>query len=187
MASPRNARLDRLATPLLRRAVHETAAVIASAGLRADQLAGLFLVGGSSRLPLAAKVWCTLFLVGIGCGCIAALTQAATTVGVSAGEVRARLGQEPSMTHIGMHEHSAEREIRPITVGRNNWTFAGSDQGGHRAAAIYTLIQSARLNDVDPHAWLADVLARLQDHPAKRIDELLPWNWKRERPQKAAA
>jgi hypothetical protein len=65
-----------------------------------------------SRLPLAAKVWCTLFLVGIGCGCIAALTQAATTVGVSAGEVRARLGQEPSMTHIGVHEHSAEREIR---------------------------------------------------------------------------
>ena len=54
-------------------------------------------------------------------------------------------------------------------------------------AAIYTLIHSAKINDVDPHAWLADVLACLQDHPAKRIDELLPWNWRRERPQKAAA
>jgi transposase len=86
-----------------------------------------------------------------------------------------------------MSNNAAEREIRPVAVGRKNWTFAGSDEGGHRAAAIYTLIQSATLNDVDPHAWLADVLARLQDHPAKRIDELLPWNWKRERLQKAAA
>ena len=74
-----------------------------------------------------------------------------------------------------------------IAVGRHNWTFAGSDEGGRRAAAIYTLIHTARINDVDPHAWLADVLARLQYHPAKRIDELLPWNWKRERLQKAAA
>jgi hypothetical protein len=58
--------------------------------------------------------------------------------------------------------------------GRN----AGSDEGGRRAAAIYTLIQTAKLNDIDPQAWLADVLARLPDHPAKRIDELLPWNWR---------
>ena len=65
-----------------------------------------------------------------------------------------------------------------IAVGRHNWTFAGSDAGGRRAAAIYTLIETAKLNDVDPQAWLADVLARLQDHPAKRIAELLPWNWK---------
>ena len=72
-------------------------------------------------------------------------------------------------------------------MGRKNWTFAGSDAGGHRAAAIYTLIQTARLNDVDPQAWLADVLARLQDHSAKRIDEFLPWNWKHERQQQAAA
>jgi len=66
-------------------------------------------------------------------------------------------------------------------------TFAGADQGGQRAAAIYTLIQTAKLNDVDPQAWLADVLAHLQDHPAKRINELLPWNWKPERQQKDAA
>jgi transposase len=86
-----------------------------------------------------------------------------------------------------MSNNAAEREIRPIAVGRKNWTFAGSDEGGRRAAAIYTLIQTAKLNDLDPQAWLADVLARLQDHPAKRIAELLPWNWKLERQQKAAA
>jgi len=88
---------------------------------------------------------------------------------------------------ICMSNNAAEREIRPVAMGRKNWTFAGSDEGGHRAAAIYTLIQTAKLNDVDPQAWLADVLARLQDHPAKRIDDLLPWNWERNRRQKAAA
>ena len=66
-------------------------------------------------------------------------------------------------------------------LGRRNWTFAGSDRGGERAAAIYTLIETAKLNGVDPQAWLADVLARLPDHPAKRITDLLPWNWRAER------
>jgi len=70
-------------------------------------------------------------------------------------------------------------------VGRRNWTFAGSDEGGRRAAAVYTLIETAKLNNIDPHAWLADVLARLPDHPAKRIHKLLPWNWKA--PARAAA
>ncbi len=86
-----------------------------------------------------------------------------------------------------MTNNAAERALRCIAVGRNNWTFAGSDAGGRRAAAIYTLIDTAKLNDVDPQAWLADVLARLQDHPAKRIAELLPWNWKLQGQQKAAA
>jgi transposase len=86
-----------------------------------------------------------------------------------------------------MSNNAAERALRGIAVGRHNWTFAGSDDGGRRAAAIYTLIETAKLNDVDPQAWLADVLARLHDHPAKRIDELLPWNWKRAHQQKAAA
>ena len=80
-----------------------------------------------------------------------------------------------------MSNNAAERELRAIAVGRRNWTFAGSDEGGRRAAAIYTLIETAKLNDVDPQAWLADVLARLPDHPAKRIDDLLPWNWQVER------
>ena len=74
-----------------------------------------------------------------------------------------------------------------MAVGRHNWTFAGSDEGGRRAAAIYTLIETAKLNDIDPQAWLADMLARLHDHPAKRIAELLPWNWKRQQSHKAAA
>ncbi len=77
-----------------------------------------------------------------------------------------------------MSNNAAERELRAVAVGRRNWTFAGSDEGGRRAAAIYTLIASAKLNDIDPQAWLADVLARLPDHPAKRIHELLPWNWR---------
>jgi len=72
-------------------------------------------------------------------------------------------------------------------LGRKNYLFAGSDDGGRRAAAIYTLIETAKLNDVDPQAWLADMLARLHDHPAKRIAELLPWNWKRHWSQRAAA
>lgn len=83
-----------------------------------------------------------------------------------------------------MSNNAAERELRAVAVGRRNWTFAGSDEGGRRAAAIYTLIATAKLNDIDPQAWLADVLARLPDHPAKRVHELLPWNW---RPQIVAA
>lgn len=86
-----------------------------------------------------------------------------------------------------LSNNAAERALRGIAVGRNNWTFAGSDTGGHRAAAIYSLIETAKLNDVDPLAWLADVLARLPDHPARRIDELLPWNWQAMQLHKAAA
>jgi len=77
-----------------------------------------------------------------------------------------------------LSNNGAERALRGIAVGRHNWTFAGSDVGAERAAAIYTLIETAKLNDVDPRAWLADVLARLPDHPAKRIREFLPWNWR---------
>ena len=78
---------------------------------------------------------------------------------------------------ICLSNNAAERALRGIAVGRRNWTFAGSDRGGERAAAIYTLVETAKLNGVDPQAWLADVLARLADHPAKRITDLLPWNW----------
>jgi transposase len=90
---------------------------------------------------------------------------------------------------LGMTNNAAERTLRGIAVGRNNWTFAGSDAGGRRAAAIFTLIESAKLDDVDPQAWLADVLARLQDHPARHIAELLPWNWNllQQQQQRAAA
>jgi transposase len=83
--------------------------------------------------------------------------------------------------------NAAERALRGIAVGRDNWTFAGSDQGGERAAAIYTLIETAKLNDIDPKAWLADVLACLPDHPVKRIADLLPWNWRQQMPTAKAA
>ncbi len=64
---------------------------------------------------------------------------------------------------------------------------AASDRGGERAAAVYTLIETAKLNGVDPQAWLADVLRRIADHPASRLDELLPWRWKKTTAQAAAA
>jgi transposase len=73
--------------------------------------------------------------------------------------------------------NAAERAVRGIAVGRKNWTFCGSDSGGHRAAAMFTLIETCKLNDVDARAWLADVLARIADHPASKIADLLPWNW----------
>jgi transposase len=81
---------------------------------------------------------------------------------------------------ICLSNNAAERALRGIALGRKSWLFAGSDRGGQRAAAIYSLIVTAKLNDVDPQAWLADVLARIAGHPAHRIDELLPWNWQRQ-------
>ena len=80
---------------------------------------------------------------------------------------------------ICLTNNAAERAVRCVAVGRRNWTFCGSDRGGERAAEIYTLIATAKLNDIDPEAWLADVLRRINDHPASRLDELLPWNWRR--------
>lgn len=79
---------------------------------------------------------------------------------------------------ICLTNNAAERALRGIALGRKSWLFAGSDRGGERAAAMYSLMVTARLNNVDPRAWLADVLARIGDHPASRLDELLPWNWK---------
>jgi len=79
---------------------------------------------------------------------------------------------------ICLTNNAAERALRGIALGRKSWLFAGSDRGGQRAAVMYALIVTAKMNDVDPQAWLADVLARIADHPASRLDELLPWNWK---------
>jgi hypothetical protein len=79
---------------------------------------------------------------------------------------------------VCLSNNAAERALRGIALGRKSWLFCGSDRGGQRAAAMYSLIVTAKMNDVDPHAWLADVLARIATHPVHRIDELLPWNWK---------
>jgi transposase len=84
---------------------------------------------------------------------------------------------------VCLSNNAAERALRGIALGRKSWLFCGSDRGGHRAAAMYSLIVSAKMNDVDPQAWLADVLARIATHPVHRLDELLPWNWKTARQQ----
>jgi transposase len=78
---------------------------------------------------------------------------------------------------ICLSNNAAERELRGIALGRKSWLFAGSDRGGERAAVMLTLIQTAKLNDVDPQAWLADVLTRINDHSIHRLNAFLPWNW----------
>jgi transposase len=88
---------------------------------------------------------------------------------------------------ICISNNAAERELRGIALGRRSWLFAGSDRGGERAAVMLTLIHTAKLNDVDPQAWLADVLARINDHAIHRLDGLLPWNWAAEMERRKVA
>ena len=78
---------------------------------------------------------------------------------------------------VCLTNNAAERGLRGIALGRKSWLFAGSDRGGQRAAVMYSLIISAKMNNIDPQAWLAHVLANIAQHPASRLDELLPWNW----------
>ncbi|QKE93687.1 IS66 family transposase (plasmid) [Lichenicola cladoniae] len=78
---------------------------------------------------------------------------------------------------VCLSNNAAERALRGIALGRKSWLFCGSDRGGQRAAVMYSLIVTAKMNDIDPQVWLADVLARIAEHPAQRLDELLPWNW----------
>jgi transposase len=93
---------------------------------------------------------------------------------------------------ICLTNNAAERALRGVACGRKSWLFAGSDRGADRAAVMLTLIMTARLNDVDPKAWLADILARIANLPVSRLHEMLPWEWKRLRqgedpvPQQAA-
>jgi transposase len=82
---------------------------------------------------------------------------------------------------VCLSNNAAERALRGIALGRKSWLFCGSDRGGQRAAAMYSLIVTAKMNGVDPQAWLADVLARIAAHPAHRLDELLPWNWRKDK------
>jgi hypothetical protein len=78
---------------------------------------------------------------------------------------------------VCLTNNAAERALRGFALGRKSWLFAGSERGADRAAAMTTLIMTAKLNDIDPQAWLADVLARINDLVIHRLDELLPWNW----------
>jgi hypothetical protein len=87
---------------------------------------------------------------------------------------------------VCLSNNAAERGLRGIALGRKSWLFCGSDRGGQRAAAMYSLIITAKMNGVDPQAWLADVLSRIAGHPAHRLDELLPWNWRALAPRASA-
>jgi transposase len=88
---------------------------------------------------------------------------------------------------LALDNNPAERALRGVAIGRKNWLFAGSDAGGRRAAAMYSLIESAKLNGVNPQHYLANVLSRIADHPARQIAELLPWNWRPAETSRAAA
>jgi transposase len=88
---------------------------------------------------------------------------------------------------VCLSNNAAERGLRGIALGRKSWLFCGSDRGGQRAASMYSLITTCKMNDVDAQVWLADVLARIAGHPAHRLDELLPWNWKAIRAREALA
>ena len=100
-----------------------------------------------------------------------------------AGALRYSLKRWPALTRyaddgrLEIDNNAAERALRSVAVGRKNYLFAGSDAGGERAAIVYTLIETAKLSGVNPYAWLTDVIARIADHPARKLEELLPWVW----------
>jgi hypothetical protein len=99
-----------------------------------------------------------------------------------AGAIRYARSRWPALSryvddgHLEIGNNAAERAIRPLALGRKNWLFAGSDAGGERAAAVYTLIETARLNGLDPEAYLRDILGRIAEHPVNRVAALLPWS-----------
>ena len=79
---------------------------------------------------------------------------------------------------LDLDNNAAERGMRAIALGRKNYLFVGSEAGGKAAAIAYTLIETAKLNAIDPHAWLADTLARIPDYKITKVDDLLPWKWR---------
>jgi len=79
---------------------------------------------------------------------------------------------------VAIDNNVAERAVRPVATGRKNWLFAGSDAGGETPADAMTIIETAKMSGLNPEAYLADVLARINDHMNPKLDQILPWNWK---------
>ncbi|MEM9670446.1 MAG: transposase [Pseudomonadota bacterium] len=88
---------------------------------------------------------------------------------------------------VAIDSNAAERAMRPLALGRRNWTFAGSDRGAENAATIMTTIETAKLNQLNPQAYIADLLNRLPDHKINRLNELAPWNWQPSSDEKSKA
>src|SRR5271156_4621453 len=82
---------------------------------------------------------------------------------------------------LEMTNNAAERGMRGPVLGRKNYLFCGSDAGGQRAACIYTIVETCKINNIDPQAYLSDILGRIADHPINKIDALLPWCWKKDK------
>jgi len=97
--------------------------------------------------------------------------------------IRYALGRMPKARpyldngHLELDNNTAERAVKPVAIGRKNWMFAGSEGGGKAMAIAFTLIETAKLNNVDPQAWLTWVLAQIADHKINRLDELMPWRY----------
>jgi transposase len=108
-------------------------------------------------------------------GRVSAKSELAKAIGYSLTRWRA-LTRYRDDGRIEIDNNAAERALRGVALGRGNYLFMGSDAGGERAASIYSLVETAKLNGLDPQAYLREVLARIADHPINRIDELLPWN-----------
>jgi hypothetical protein len=89
-----------------------------------------------------------------------------------------RFGRFIDDGRVCLTNNAAERALRGFAMGRKSWLFAGSERGADRAAVMPTMITTAKMNGVDPQAWLADVLAHIAEHPVHRLDDLLPWNWR---------
>ena len=83
--------------------------------------------------------------------------------------------------------NAAERAVKPVVIGRKNWMFAGSAAGGETLADAMTIIETAKMSNLNAEAYLTDVLARINDHPNPRLDDLLPWNWRPQNDQKSKA
>ena len=92
-------------------------------------------------------------------------------------DIRLATRQKHSALKVAAFFAWAERALRPIGIGRKNWLFAGADTGAETLARAMTIIETAKLNGRDPQAYLADILARINDHKINRLDDLLPWNW----------